>query len=112
MEERGMSVPISFNEYQEFTRETDLYQRGDGVVLGLLAEAGEVAALFERCHRESCSGGPTCGQVADELGDVLYYVARLADRFGIRLDELASHNKQKLSARLERGQITKTARGG
>jgi NTP pyrophosphatase (non-canonical NTP hydrolase) len=40
-----------------------------------------------------------------EIGDVLWYVARLADELGIDLEEIATYNMNKLLDRLNRGVI-------
>ena len=40
-----------------------------------------------------------------EIGDVLWYVARLSDELGIDLEEIATYNMNKLLDRLNRGVI-------
>jgi NTP pyrophosphatase (non-canonical NTP hydrolase) len=43
--------------------------------------------------------------VADELGDVLWYLAVLAADLGLSLDEIATGNLDKLRSRLARAHI-------
>ncbi len=72
------------------------------LALGLCAEAGEVANEYERSRREGGRLDPV--KVADELGDVLWNVARLADELGYSLENLFESNINKLLARYqERG---------
>jgi NTP pyrophosphatase (non-canonical NTP hydrolase) len=69
--------------------------------LGLVGEAGEVANLVKKTEFH----GHPLGRPAlvDELGDVLWYLAMLADEHGISFDELASHNISKLRTRYPSG---------
>lgn len=69
--------------------------------LGIAGEAGEVADLIKKhlghghdLDREKLKA---------ELGDVLWYVACLADRFGIPLSEVAGGNVEKLERRYPNG---------
>ena len=109
-----------FDAYQEFTRTTAIYP-GVGLkdeqalvycALGLTGEAGEVAEKLKKLIRDS--GGlsalsqlskETRESVAKELGDVMWYVARMADELGYSLAEVAKLNVSKLSSRKARGAI-------
>ena len=63
--------------------------------LGLTGEAGEVADLVKK-HLEQGHALDVV-RVAAELGDVLWYVATLADAIEVDLSEVAAHNVAKLS---------------
>ena len=72
------------------------HMRRNHAVLGLVGEAGEFADLhkkdlFKPGHESDCA------QRMDELGDVLYYVAILADLDGFTLDEISRWNAKKLA---------------
>jgi NTP pyrophosphatase (non-canonical NTP hydrolase) len=41
-----------------------------------------------------------------ELGDCLWYIAVLADDFGLKLEDIAEHNLKKLASRQKRGTLT------
>lgn len=72
----------------------------------LNGEAGEVAELVFKAYR---SGSKVYVHQQEamlkELGDVLWYVARIADLCGFRLSEVMSANIKKLADRKERGVI-------
>lgn len=71
------------------------------VVLGLNGEAGEVAEQIKKAMRND--GGELSPERVDflkkELGDVLWYMTRLADELGTNLAEIAQINVEKLYAR-------------
>jgi NTP pyrophosphatase (non-canonical NTP hydrolase) len=69
--------------------------------LGLAGEAGEFANLVKKftAHGHAVDQGA----LADELGDVLWYVAEAATSCGLNLGEIASQNVAKLRARYPEG---------
>lgn len=96
---------MEFIEYQRKARETAVYPVEMGLpytALGLAGEAGEVANKVKKMIRDNATLGI---QVADEIGDVLWYCAMLADELGISLEEIAWRNLDKLRLRKERGTI-------
>lgn len=88
------------NQGEEAKREKLHY-----AVVGLLSEAGELAGEVKRTLRDDA------GQLTDqrrskvlaELGDILWYVAAVADELGADLNEVAEANIAKLASRAERG---------
>lgn len=109
---------MTFNEYQEFTKTTAKYhpifhkhfgsESGSEYLygaLGLNGEAGEIADKIKKLYRDR--DGKVDDEFRDdmkkELGDVLWYVARIADDFGLTLQDVADGNVQKLSSRKDRG---------
>lgn len=106
---------LDFNEYQHQTKSTAIYpQAGSGsfnalayVVLGLSNESGEVAGKLKKVWRDA-DGVVTKEHddaIAAELGDVLWYLARVADELGYRLEDIALANLNKLLSRKKRGVI-------
>ena len=69
--------------------------------LGLCGEAGEVADLVKKhaWHGKELSDET----LANELGDVLWYVADIARARGLRLSEIAAQNIAKLRRRYPDG---------
>ena len=94
---------MQFNEYQKLAGETDLEHPLNYYFLGLTEEAGEVAGLRKRYLRDE--GNTDYDKMTKELGDVMWYVARLADRYNLKLDDIASENITKLQDRKQRGVI-------
>ena len=75
------------------------------LVLGLVGESGEVAEKFKKWVRdlESDESRLDRADIAKELGDVLWYVAVLADYLDLSLDDIAAANLAKLASRQTRG---------
>lgn len=98
---------MTFDEYQSFTKTTTIYpEAGTGswnalsyCALGL-GEAGEVQGKVKKVYRDNYLDKKA---IADELGDLLYYVARFAAELGFSLESIAEMNKQKLIDRQSRG---------
>lgn len=98
--------------YQEGALETALFPDIGGErciypALGLANEAGEVLGKIKKLYRDG--GGRVTPEVREalkqELGDVLWYVAVLADAFDLRISDIASANLEKLAERSRRGTI-------
>ena len=99
---------MNFNEYQKHARSTAIYPEEYKVIypaLGLCGEAGEVAEKIKKTVRGDTSLDEVSGNIAMELGDVLWYVAVLADDLGITLDQIANWNVAKLNRRWRKGKI-------
>lgn len=102
---------MNFNEYQEKSRKTAFYPNmGDNYIyptLGLAGEAGEVAEKIKKVIRDD--GGVISDEkkveMVKELGDVLWYVAQIASELGLKLDEVAEKNIEKLDSRMARGKL-------
>lgn len=99
----------TLDQYQDATLGYAVYPRaGTGeinaityAVLGLVGEAGELANKLKKVYRD----GNDPATLNDELGDVLWYVARVADELALNLSEVALGNLEKLESRAERGTI-------
>jgi NTP pyrophosphatase (non-canonical NTP hydrolase) len=89
-------------------KKPDTYR--DGVLnwtLGLAGESGEFADLIKKglFHGHDV----TMMDLADELGDVLWYVAVLADQLGFNLNDIATLNVKKLQVRYPEGFSTEAS---
>lgn len=101
---------MNANEYQLGTLETAIYpEAGTGkdlelfyLAMGLTSEAGEVAGKIKKLLRD---GVYDPGNVAFELGDVCWYVARLADAIGYEFEDILQINYNKLMNRKETGTL-------
>lgn len=77
------------------------------LILGLASEAGEVAGKFKKIIRDKdgVMDAETRSAMADEVGDVLWYVTMLSMELGFTLDQIADRNASKLRSRSERNAI-------
>lgn len=101
-----MANNLSFDGYQESTQKTAIYpeeQALEYLALGLNGEAGEVAEKIKKHIRD---GKELDEDFAKELGDVLWYLARLNDELNASLGETAQANLDKLLDRKERDQLS------
>jgi len=101
---------MQFDDYMAITRETAVYPKEIAMAylgLGLTGEAGEVANKVKKIYRDKNGNfdDVTNQSVAGELGDVLWYLARLADEMGLSLNDLADANVVKLRDRKARNVI-------
>ena len=94
------------NEYQE---KAGKYQQQktppEERLMGLLEESGEVAGVFKRMLRGDYDADVAATKLHKELGDVLWYLARIAADNNWTLEEVAAANLEKLESRFIRNQI-------
>ena len=97
---------ITMNQYQKHAERTSgAGKSGDRrqiiAALGLAGEAGEFANMIKKL---TAHGHDIPAEVlADELGDCLWYIAEAATACGLKLDEIAKMNVEKLKARYPEG---------
>lgn len=104
MENKGLTL----NAYQDMAKSTDLpHQPIVYPTLGLTGEAGEVADKVKKEIRdkESEFSEESRTKIAQELGDVLWYSAVLAQDLGYTLEEIAVMNLTKIASRQLRKKI-------
>ena len=102
----GDETPLTLDAYQEQAEATAVYTTSKAdqyLIAGLAGEVGELASLFAKHWR---GDGPlTSDKLEAELGDVLWFVAMLADEIGCDLSEVAQNNLDKLADRAKRGKL-------
>ncbi|MBB4095672.1 nucleoside triphosphate pyrophosphohydrolase family protein [Brucella pecoris] len=87
-------MPLSVDEYALKASRTD--QRSDGgsmtfPLLGLFGETGSLLSEVKKKQRDRTSYMGYASAVAEELGDVLWYLTIVADRANIALADIVSH---------------------
>jgi len=96
---------MNLNDYQQEAQLTDRVPSrqksgdfgADLVVplLGLAGEAGELLSEYKKHLRDGDSHLLFRERVSEELGDLLWYVANVAAKFGLKLDDVAHANLKK-----------------
>lgn len=94
---------MEFNEYQKWTDSTAIYPKDKGIeytTLGLAGESGELCNKVKKILRGDYSITPSLkNELRDELGDVCYYLARLATELELSLEDVFLRNVEKLNNR-------------
>ena len=97
-------------DYQDQAVKTAIYPDKYRIIypaLGLANEAGEVLGKIKKVLRDS-NGDFDVNQrlqIADEIGDVLWYIAALSADLGTPMELVAQRNLDKLNSRMARGVI-------
>ena len=96
-----MESQLTFRAYQEEAYRTDLFPGSDlkARMLPLLGLAGEVGSLlseYKKFLREGKRYKPFTDQVSEEIGDILWYLADIATKAGLDLQEVAEENLAKV----------------
>lgn len=103
---------MNLDEYQKLAlrtaRSKDKKDEMFHLVLGLVGEAGEIAEKIKKVTRDYDSDFAHLDKedLKKELGDVMWYIAVLADYFGISLAEICTKNIEKLASRQSRGALS------
>ena len=96
---------MDISSYQQQARETDQISQirdFDSVIIPLLGIAGEIGSLqaaYKKKLRDGDQYHRFATDVAEELGDIMWYVSSLADRFDIDLSAVLEQNLRKTQAR-------------
>lgn len=95
---------MTFDEYQTAAQITDLRSKveQDNILvplLGLSGEVGSLLTLYKKWIRDGDSFQIVEQRIAEELGDILWYVAAVARRKNLRLSDIAVANLKKTASR-------------
>ena len=104
---------MNFDDYQKQALTTAVRSGNDLLdlchwALGITGEGGEIAEKVKKIIRDqnSTMTDEKKTEIAKEIGDVLWYLAVLADTLGVSLGDLAQANIDKLKSRQSRGKIS------
>jgi len=97
---------MHLNEYQELASETEQRSGGEEAdhelsssrlvaLLGLVGEVGSLMSEFKKRLRDGPAHSRFRDHLAEELGDILWYLASVASKAGLTLEEIAIHNLDK-----------------
>ncbi|HVX58811.1 MAG TPA: nucleoside triphosphate pyrophosphohydrolase family protein [Candidatus Saccharimonadales bacterium] len=104
---------MTLDDYQQKALSTNINE-GDRLFLffdrmfGLVGESGEMADKVKKWIRDDQADWEKLDKdmLISELGDVLWYVATVADTLGYNLDEVAQRNVDKLADRHKRSKLS------
>ncbi len=97
-------MTLTFAAYQEQAKDTDQKPGAsdEGLIIALLGLVGEAGSLLTEYKKRLRDGDAHRGfksQVGEELGDLLWYLATIATRSGLSLEEIAQSNLVKTRTR-------------
>ena len=98
-------MTINLNNYQTWTNTTAIYPKQkelEYLGLGLASEAGEVCSVIKKHIRDNTP----LNDLFAELGDCIWYLARISDCVGWSLEDIIQANREKLESRKERNVIS------
>lgn len=91
---------MDFEEYQQRAIETDQAPDSKEVPLfGLAGEAGQLLSEYKKYLRDGDAHLLFKDRVAEELGDLLWYISNVATKFELSLDDIAIGNLDKTKDR-------------
>ena len=96
---------MDFNDYQKLAQQTAIYTDPMYPVTSLMIEAAEAADLFVKPLLRGDDVEIDRTKVVSELGDVLWNLANMAADQGLKLEDIAVFNIEKLKSRQSRGVI-------
>ena len=102
----GDETPLTIDAYQEQAKATAVYpevKADQYLIAGLAGEVGELASIFAKHWRGD--GDLNHDHAKAELGDVLWFVAMLAERLDTDMTTIAQGNLDKLADRAVRGKL-------
>ena len=97
--------PLTLNDFQRMARRTaGTKRKSDKMEEALFGLAGEVGELCDHYKKYMHQGHDiNYDHMAEEAGDVLWYLAEIADALGLTLEEIARRNIDKLFKRYPEG---------
>ena len=98
--------PLTLDAYQQQAKATAVYpddKADQYLIAGLAGEVGELASIFAKHWRGDGDINPDHAKA--ELGDILWFVAMLAEQLDTDLSTVAQGNLDKLADRANRGKL-------
>ena len=105
MENKNKST-ITASTYQSKAKETAIFPRDKALEylsLGLVGESGEIANKIKKIIRDNTPSSNWKTDLPNEICDVLWYCAMLADYLDSDLGKIMENNLEKLQSRKKRG---------
>jgi len=90
------AVRTERKEY-DFTRTNGISPRVEHAVMGMVTEAGELMTVIKKA--KIYGKKPDMVNIVEEAGDLMWYLALLADELGVSFEEMWDKNIRKLKVR-------------
>ena len=105
IDKENATDPLTLSDYQRMARRTaGTKQKSDKMEEALFGLAGEVGELCDHYKKFKHQGHDLdYDHMAEEAGDVLWYLAEIADALGLTLEDIARRNIDKLRKRYQDG---------
>lgn len=106
-----MSESVALDEYQDFVESmwipADTQDKDElRINLGLFGELGELCEKEKKYHRDGVEDVEAFRKAIEkEFGDALFYFAKKANFYDMRLSDILNTNVEKLTSRKERDLI-------
>ena len=96
---------MDFNEYQKLAMRTTPVTEPDRFILnGVMGLCGEAGECIDIVKKHIFQGHELDrAKLIDEVSDCLWYIASIANGLGVTMEEIASHNVEKLKKRYPDG---------
>lgn len=97
---------MEINEYQKLAMRTSnpVLDERENLIIGVMGLCGESGEVIDLVKKHIAQGHPLDKeQLIKELGDVMWYIAKLATVLDIELEEIMVKNIEKLKRRYPNG---------
>lgn len=81
------------------------YPTRDHAILGIASEFGEICDYVRKC--EVYKSIPSDGGPEEEIGDLMFFVALLANSYNLSLEDILQANMEKLNKRYPSGSFNR-----
>ena len=109
-----MRTRMTLDQYQKLAMRTspkDGHDKLDNAVLGLIGETGELVDVYKKWQYQSGLDAPLPAErFADELGDVLWYLAELVDGMDKKISEVSRYTMTDLAKTTQKNAGKRTMR--
>ena len=95
---------MDINQYQEAACATAIFPKDKSLMyltLGVCGEAGEIAEKVKKHIRDNTSSQQLRESLILEIGDVMWYLANLADAIHVDMSWILIENIEKIQSRIK-----------
>jgi len=96
---KGRTITSTFNGYQEVARRSSRYSRRDALLPFIIRIWSQSSQLLEKFDAKRRFKNQDTALIAEVLGDIMWYVANVAQVYDLHLDDVARDNLEKVRSR-------------